>query len=1044
MNTNHSYLRMGGRLIQALPVTLSLFAGIYSVSPVMAASASEIFAVQQSVSVTGSVVDGNGEPLIGVNVLEKGTQNGTITNFDGKFTLDVSSPNAIIVFSYIGFENQELKASAIKKVVLVEDSKALDEVVVVGYGVQKKRDLTGAISSVKMDDAPVNTFTTVSQALAGKAAGLQVSQVSAQAGGGSTFRIRGAASTGAGNDPLIIIDGIPVTSGVTLESGNKYNSGNTDNVLGSLNPNDIESIEVLKDASSTAIYGARAGHGVIIVTTKRGKAQKAQVRYSGNVTIQTIKKKYDILNGSDFLAQQERYNYEKYLSTTGQGVYEGYLPSKSEEYKPRFTADQIAAAETTDWFDKISRNGFMQSHNVSVTGGSEKTQYMVSLNYMGQKGAIEGNKSERFSGKINLDQTLSKYFKTGISLNVSRNNYDNVPLGDGANELSGVIAAAVTFNPTLPVYDENGDYMLDAVRSQVPNPVSLLEISDKQIKERLLGAAYIQAEPIKGLILKANFGIDRQYDKRKQYIPKTTLQGAQDNGAANIAQADRNSYLMELTANYSKDFGNHSINALVGYSWQQFLSESVTAGNKDFLTDVFLYNNLGSGSFPTPIVKSSADKSAIGSYFARLNYSYLGRYLLTATLRADGASNFAPDHRWGYFPSVSAGWRFSDEPFMRNLTDVVSNGKLRVSYGQTGNYNVGYRIMDYYNVGGDYKWAFGNKNTLYQGAYVSQLGNPFLTWETTSEFNIGLDLGFFNNRISTSIEYFNRTISDLLNKEKTLPSYNEVNKIASNIGKTQSQGVEFTLNTVNVTNKDWYWGSDVTISFYRDRWKERDPNWIAKAYESTDDWIRASYGYVSDGLLQPGEAVPEHQPTLLPGQVKLKDLCKDGVLDDKDKVMYGSQDPKFIFGFNNTVTYKNFDLNVYFYGQVGAWKGESYYAEGGVKGKQLAEGQNVSYAIKDTWTHDNQNAKYPSLLGPGDNGVGDFFMHKVSFLRCRNITLGYSIPVSPKVFNKIRVYADVNNPFVITNWDGIDPETEGNQFSYPNVMSFSLGVDITF
>lgn len=290
MNTNHSYLRMGGRLIQALPVTLSLFAGIYSVSPVMAASASEIFAVQQSVSVTGSVVDGNGEPLIGVNVLEKGTQNGTITNFDGKFTLDVSSPNAIIVFSYIGFENQELKASAIKKVVLVEDSKALDEVVVVGYGVQKKRDLTGAISSVKMDDAPVNTFTTVSQALAGKAAGLQVSQVSAQAGGGSTFRIRGAASTGAGNDPLIIIDGIPVTSGVTLESGNKYNSGNTDNVLGSLNPNDIESIEVLKDASSTAIYGARAGHGVIIVTTKRGKAQKAQVRYSGNVTIQTIKK----------------------------------------------------------------------------------------------------------------------------------------------------------------------------------------------------------------------------------------------------------------------------------------------------------------------------------------------------------------------------------------------------------------------------------------------------------------------------------------------------------------------------------------------------------------------------------------------------------------------------------------------------------------------------------------------------------------------------------------------------------------------------------
>lgn len=1000
-----------------------------------------LFAQQKSVS--GQVTDKMNETIIGASVAVKGTTNGTITDFDGKFAISVKEGDVLVV-SYIGYKTQEFRVDKRNEysVVLEEDAQALEEVVVVGYGVQKKRDLTGAISSVKMDDAPVNTFSTVSHALAGKAAGLQVTQNSAQVGGGSTFRIRGAASTGAGNDPLIIIDGFPVSSGSSLGSGTRYNAGSTDNVLASISPNDIESIEVLKDASSTAIYGSRAGHGVIIITTKRGRSQKPQVRYSGSVSVQNMKNGYKALSGAEYMQQRNRYTYENYLKTNGLDIYAGYVETNPNpgEYVPAYTEQDIANAGNTDWFNAVSRSGMMHSHNVSINGGSEKTQYMASLSYMGQSGVIKNNDMERFTGKINLDQTLSKYVKTGISLNVSRNSLDNVPLGEGEYENAGILSAAAMFNPNLPIRNEDGEYTVNPDFTQLPNPVSLLEITDETVKDRVLASGYIEIKPVEELTLRANFGIDRQYEKRKVYLPKTTIYGAAVNGQASIQQSDRNDYLMDLTATYSKSFGDHSLTALLGYSYQQFNYEWLSAGNQDFLIDAFLFNNLAAGNYAKPSVGSSASKSALGSYFGRVNYSYKGKYLLTATLRADGASNFDPDHRWGYFPSISLGWRFSDEKFMQKFNGVLSNGKLRASYGQTGNSNVGNRTMDLFYTG--YNNVFGN--TAYTGVYASQLGNPNLTWETTSEYNIGLELGFFNNRISTTLEYYNRTISDLLVTSKSLPSYNEVTSIASNIGSTQSQGFEFTLNTVNIASKDWDWTTDFTLSLYRDRWKERDPNWKPAVYEKTDDWIRPWFAYESDGLLQPGEEAPKHQAALLPGQVKLVDQNKDGLLNDEDVILIGNQDPAFIFGFNNTVRWKNFDLNVYFYGEVNKWRGKSYYDSWATMGYGLVQGRNSSKGYQDTWTHDHQNSIYPNILGEGDNGVGNFYAKKISYVRCRNITLGYTIPVSKKIMNSVRVYADVNNPFVITNWNGLDPETEGHNYSYPNVTSFSFGVDITF
>jgi TonB-linked SusC/RagA family outer membrane protein len=1013
------------------------------------AGASSPLAIAQQATrkITGVVRDESGEPAIGANVLIKGTSIGTTTDIDGRFALDVPE-NAVLQVSYIGYLNQEvsIRNQTSLLISLSEDMQRLDEIVVVGYGVQKKRDLVGAVSSVKMSDTPVGTFSTVSHALAGKASGLRVTQNSAQVGGGSKFRIRGETSISAGNDPLVIIDGFPVSASSDLKSGNRYSAGNMDNILESINPGDIESIEILKDAGATAIYGSRAGHGVIIVTTKRGKAGKLQVNYSGNFSVQTMKNAYNMLDSKEYMTHWNQVEYERYLKNNGMDIYAGYITPNPNPaaFTPRYSDAQIADAQTTDWFKEVTRTGLQQSHSISLAGGSESTQYMASLNYFTQNGVIRNNDMDRLTMNVNLDQKISKYVKAGLSINVSRNQYDNVPLGDSEWENAGVIVSAVLFTPFVPVRDENGDYSKNPDMGQIPNPASLLEITDKTVKDRLLGSAYLQVEPLEGLVMKASLGIDRKNAKRKNYLPTTTIAGAVNNGSAYIAQNDMLDYLMELTANYSKTIDNHTFNGLVGYSYQEFNNEGFYAGNYDFPIDGFLYNNLAAGAGAKPTIGSSASKKALGSYFGRINYSFMGKYLLTATLRADGASNFNPDYRWGYFPSASLGWRFSDESFMKSLSGILSNGKLRGGYGQTGNSNVGNRILDTYGVGTSY--VFGS--TGYTGIVAKQLGNPKLTWETTSEFNIGLDLGFLNNRINASLEYYDRTISDLLVEEKTLLSYNEITKIAANVGKTQGQGFELTLNTVNITRKDLFWTTDLTFSTYKDRWKERDPEWKPAAYQSVTDPIRSIFLYKSDGLMKVGETAPVWQPALLPGQIKIQNLRdEDGranVMDQYDRVLIGTEDPEFTFGFNNTLKYKNIDLNIYFYGEVGRWRGASYY-DSWISGNAGNNFINVSRGTFNSWFHDNQNATHPNVIVSNYTSyANDYYYKKISYARCRNITLGYTIPVSKKVANSIRLYADVNNPFVITNWNGVDPETDSDRYSYPNVTSFSFGVDISF
>jgi TonB-linked SusC/RagA family outer membrane protein len=1022
--------------------------------------------------VSGTVLDASGETVIGANVVEKGTTNGTSTDSDGKFALTVGD-NAVLQISYIGYVTQEIKVGSQTNlsVTLAEESQTLEEVVVVGYGSVRKKDLTGAVSSVRFEDTPMPTFSSAAQALAGKAAGLQVATISAQPGGQTNLNIRGATSTGAGNDPLIVIDGFPVSSSSEPGSGNRYNGGPKDNTLATLNPNDIESIAILKDASATAIYGARAGHGVILVTTKRGKEGKVKIDYAGNVASQSIAKRVETMNASQWMTEYNRYQRDTYLYDNKMGVYSKggtANPVDWSGYKgDRFSASDIANPKyDTDWLDAVTRTGFQQQHSITMSGGSEKSKYLASVSFFDQAGIIKNSDMQRFNARFNLDQQISRIFKAGFSLNANENSFTNTQIGGSENEYGGILISAIRANPTFPIRDEEGNYTINPNAVFLPNAVSLLEISDLSRLDRLLANSYIEASPIQDLKLKMSLGVDRNFNKRKTYLPKTTLYGQKTNGQAYISTNERSDYLLELTADYNKTIEKHSLNALAGYSFQDFNWEGVEAGNQDFLIDGFLYNNLGAGAYAKPTVSSWAGKSQMASFFGRINYNYDYKYYLTATLRADGASNLAEGHQWGYFPSVAVAWNINSESFFEPLKETITLLKLRASYGETGNSNIGNRARDLYSVGMNY--LFGSAES--KGVYLGQMGNKNLKWETTSEFNVGLDFELFS-RFKITAEYYDRIISDLLSS-RSLMSYMEVSSIAANIGKTQSKGFELTINSQNIKEPNFSWTTDLTFSFYRDRWKERAPTWKPAVYQNVNDYIRSQFGYKSDGLVKPEETGNlAYQPGAVAGMVKLVDLDgfqrdadgnvvydangraqktgqPDGRLDDADIVFYGTSDPGYLYGFNNTLVYKNFDLNIYIYGVLDQLRSFDHRttANSGDIVRQEYGGPTV---IQQEWSSDKQDNKYYGVFQVySAYGAGDFTLQKTWYARVRNITLGYTVPLKPNnIIQGARIYADINNPFTFTNYKGLDPETDawsGWMYSYPNVKTYSLGINLSF
>lgn len=657
---------------------------------------------KKSATVVGQIKDEDGEPVAGAGVIVDGTTNGVISDIDGKFQIEAPL-GSILVFSCLGMNDSSIPVSKDNEnltVVLRRSANSLESSVVVGYGTVKKSDLTGAVSSVKTAELPISSSSSIATLLAGKAAGVTATQTSAQPGGGVEILIRGAGSTGAGNTPLYIIDGFPVGGG-SVEPGadNRYSDFGSRNILNSINPNDIESIEILKDASSSAIYGARAANGVVLITTKKGREGNATVSYDGSYGVQQIANRIKMLTAEQFMKKANSFSYENYLFNNACYPYGSKdVSSVTTPWKAVYSDEEIAGAgEGTDWYGLITRLGSISQHNVSVSGGTSKLSYMASFNAYNQDGVVKNSDFDRYTGRVNMELDIRKWLKFGVNGTMSYIKSTNIPLGTEDFENSGLINSALAYDPTVAVKNEKGEYNISPLMTTVPNPVSMLEIEDYTKTRRFLVNSFLQAEIIPGLVAKVNLGIDDQEGNRYSYLPKTTMYGKQEGGKASRSMASSMSRLIETTLNYHKEFADiHDLNILAGWSAQDFTYEGLSASNSQFFTDSYLYNNLAAGEAKRPSVASSKSYERFQSFFGRVNYNLLGRYLFTLTLRTDGSDRFGKNNRYGFFPSGAFAWRIIQEPFMKNVP-WMSDLKLRLGAGQTGNANIGSSAFEYYS-----------------------------------------------------------------------------------------------------------------------------------------------------------------------------------------------------------------------------------------------------------------------------------------------------------------------------------------------------------
>ncbi|HEY9489209.1 MAG TPA: SusC/RagA family TonB-linked outer membrane protein, partial [Chryseosolibacter sp.] len=739
----------------------------------------------------------------------------------------------------------------------------------------------------------------------------------------------------------------------------------------------------------------------------------------------------------------------------------------STDFRKLYTQNAIDhVGKGTDWLGLVTRDGSIQQHNLSLTGGSKTTKYLISGNFYQHNGVIKNSGFERFTIRTNIDQKISNYVDFGVNLTASRIKNDNSQLGGDQFENSGIIRAAIQQGPHIKAIDDDGNYPLNPQLALQPNPYSLLTITDQGRVERLLLNSFLRITPVKNWVVTLKAGVDRGLTKRWNYLPKTTLHGQLENGRASIAEIDRDDYLLEAISTYDKTFADlHKVTFLVGASQQTFRTDNNSMGNTNFISDAFLWNNLLSGS-GTRTVGSSSQENMIASYFGRLNYNFDDRFLLTATLRTDGASVFARNHKWGTFPSVAAGWNIAEESFFEGLTEVFSHLKVRVSYGETGNASIGSNAFAAYYA---YPAWLTGEDMIDIGVSLSRLENPDLKWETTTETNFGLDFAILDGKIDGSLEIYNKVISDLL-AWKPLNSYHEINGIMANIGQTQSRGIELTLHTHNISRGDFQWETMFTFSKFKDTWRQRADDWKPAVYESKNDPIRAVYSRIADGIMQVGEDVPS-QPELRPGMIKIKDINgyerdedgnpvvdengrfqrtgeADGIIDDADTRLIGTSDPSLIAGITNIIKYKRFSLNFDFNGLFGRRMADPNFTTYGISAEGIyTYGYNALRTVKDRWTPENPSTTQPSsFFGWSPYGSGDFFLQNAPFVRLQNVSLGYYLPKAwlKDVFSEVHFHVDAQNLFVISPYSGVDPETDAYTAAYPNVKTFRIGMNLKF
>lgn len=1024
--------------------------------------------------VTGQVRDAKGELLPGVTIQVKGTNKGTRTDASGNYKLDADKGDVLVVSS-IGFETREIvfDGAPTLNITLQVSQSALNEVVVVGYGTQQRKNVTGSVASVKMSEVNTATSTNFTQALAGRAAGVNVVQTTGQPGAGVSVQIRSNASF-ASEGPLYVVDGVIVNDNAgEPETNTRYGgSGVNRSPLNFLNPNDIETIDILKDASATAIYGARAAGGVVLITTKKGKSGSPSLQYDVSHAFQQSLPYYDILGTRDYMEQRNKILREKWMLDNKIAPYGNVDPSTVTPFVPKYTAQQIAEqAEQPSAIDAIMRKGFTQQHNISMSGTANKTRYYVSGNYLDQEGVLKHSDYRRYSGKLSLEQGIGEKVKAGVNVIATGSQAENGSIGAGVYENSGMIGAAFYHPPTIPFQDEQGNYPINPDYQNTPNPLSFLTITDNTKASRLLTSGFAEWIILPGLTARGSLAYDQSITKRSTYFPRTFLYGARAEGQAGIFESNATSKLTEYTLSYVKDLpGNSRLNAVAGHSYQLTDKDGLTAGNDHFPTDNFLYYNIGLGTALRPTVGSYRNSTRVWkSYFARAIYELKGKYIFTASVRRDGASHFAKNKKWGTFPGVSAAWILSEENFLQAVP-AISFLKLRTGYGAVGNSNIGSSAFTYFANNSPY--VIGGVNL--PGVRLAQIANPNLTWETQTELNAGLDFGFLKDRISGSFDYFSRRFTNLLSNVP-LPTDFPVSSFASNAGTTKSTGWEISLQTKNILQPNGLsWNTTLNFSHYKNQWVERSAASLKSLAKYVDPKgnFNAQYGYLSDGIYNPasGMKAPDWMPGILPGEIIIKDLNgydgngnltgkPDGQLSTADMVQLhtnndptgnGRPVPNFSFGMNNQFTYGNFDLSIYMYGLIQKKFNSDLSNTTDVYAKLGAFGWNVLSVSKDRWAYDNTNGTMPTGLNTAYGGYAsssDFWVEDASFLRCRDITLGYRLPAGllqrQNTVKTARVFVNVQNPFIITGYKGIDPELQ-NFYAYPMTKSFTIGASIGF
>ena len=994
---------------------------------------SPVFATQglPPLLITGKVSDqSNGEALPGVNIQVEGTALGAVTDLEGKYTIEVPNATAVLIFSYVSFVTQRIPVGnqSVIEVQLVADVSSINEVVVVGYGRQKKGDITGAISSISAKALKEVPVTNAPQMLQGRAAGVYVLNTGNKPGSGVSVQIRGRRSFSAGNDPLYVVDGIPISGG-----------------FNDINPGDIASMEILKDASATAIYGSRGANGVIIITTKRGKPGKTTLSYDTYIGASNIFRYADLMNGEQF-AEYKRESRRAVISpSTGKPLYDDADPTADSKLFEAVELESISKGLSTDWQRLMIDDGHVQNHELGVSGGSENTSFNIAVGYFQDIGIIAGQDFTRYTSRINLDQKIGQRFKAGMSTLGSyseRNGEDVNPYGQGAD------FGALTENPLGKAYDDNGELIFlptsDGLRS---NPLSELvpgAVINRGKRFRLLSNLYGEAEIIDGLVFRMNFAPDLTQNKKGDFRGRYTNVRFLADPAASSSEDFTLAYTWENILSYRRRIGKkHSIDFTGLYSLQTRQFERSNINVAGLPVEALEYYNLGAASVISS-VGSQYEKWGIVSYMGRINYAFDNRFLLTLTGRSDGSSKFAEGKKWGYFPSAALAWNASNEPFMQG-SKVFTNLKLRFSYGSTGNEG----ILPYQTNGLLTRTQYDFDGSAAFGYRPSSIRNSDLRWETTTTANLGIDFGILGNRITGAVEIYQSKTSDLL-LPKLLPITSGFASIIANIGSKRNRGFEFSISTLNIAAKKpggFEWSTDLNLFANREEILELSQGKVDDVgnLRFIGQPALVYYDFVKTGIWQLGEDVDAKKYGSVVGGIKVKDVNGNGSIDPGDRQILGSDVPDLVGGMTHRFEFKGFDLSVLTFARFGSTIQSPFHGS-----FRYLSGRINQYNI-DYWTKNNPTNEYPQ---PNVNQTSPLYGSTLSyfdgsFIKIRNINLGYSF--APALLEKLklqslRIYVSAQNPLVFSPYtsihNGIDPEFPTT--STPPVRTFLLGINTKF